>query len=169
MRHLALCIFGPDRPGIVEQISRLVFDFQGHWQGASLAHLAGRFAGIIEVQLPDEQRPAFEAALHELTELDIRIAEGQQMPGAACEGYSLALSLVANDRPGIVQELTHNLGHFDVNIEEMSTQREPAHNYGELFRATARLKVPLKVTEDDIRTRLEQVADDWMLELDRLN
>ncbi|EKE74908.1 glycine cleavage system protein R [Gallaecimonas xiamenensis] len=165
MRHLALCVFGPDKPGIVEKLSRLVFDHQGSWYGASLAHLAGRFAGIVDVKVPEEHYSAFAAALQDIDELDIRIAEGNLAPGTGnCR--DVTLNLVANDRTGIVHELTSTLSRLGVNIEEMTTGCHPGHNYGELFFAKARLKVPAEVKLDAIRQQLEDCGDDWMLELD---
>ncbi|WKE64702.1 glycine cleavage system protein R [Gallaecimonas kandeliae] len=165
MRHLALCVFGPDKPGIVEKLSRLVFEHQGSWYGASLAHLAGRFAGIVDVKIPEEHFIAFEAATKDLTDLDIRIAEGNLMPGSG-ESREVNLSLVANDRTGIVHEFTSTLSRLGVNIEEMTTGCRPAHNYGELFFAKARMRVPKEVPLDEIRQQLEACGDDWMLELD---
>ncbi|MED5524693.1 MAG: ACT domain-containing protein [Pseudomonadota bacterium] len=166
MRHLALCVFGPDKPGIVEKLSRLVFEHQGSWFGASLAHLAGRFAGIVDVKIPEEHYIAFAAALQDIEDLDIRIAEGGLLPPASADSHDCQLSLVANDRTGIVHELTSTLSRLGVNIEEMTTKCRPAHNYGELFIAKARLRVPKDVTHEQIRELLEACGDDWMLELD---
>ncbi|WP_115717696.1 glycine cleavage system transcriptional repressor [Gallaecimonas mangrovi] len=166
MRHLALCVFGPDKPGIVEKLSRLVFEHQGSWFGASLAHLAGRFAGIVDIKIPDEHFTAFSAAIRDLEDLDIRIAEGGPLTAEHIDCRDCDLSLMANDRTGIVHELTSTLATLGVNIEEMTTKCRPAHNYGELFIAKAKLRVPNGVSLDEIQVRLEACGDDWMLELD---
>lgn len=165
MRHVALCIFGPDKPGIVEQLSQLVFAHQGSWSGASLAHLAGRFAGIVDIKIPQEQFMAFEAAIAELDELDIRIASCEPLSDSGPCRY-LRLNLIANDRTGIVHELTSTLSGLGINIEELTTGCQPGHNYGELFFAKARLRTPELISVEQVRNSLERRGDDWMLELD---
>ena len=56
MPHLLVVTFtGPDRPGIVEKLSGLVTRHGGNWEESRMASLAGRFAGILKVTVPDAQ------------------------------------------------------------------------------------------------------------------
>src|SRR5688572_15511645 len=48
---LVLTILGEDRPGLVEQIAKLVADHHGNWLESRMAHLAGQFAGILRVEV----------------------------------------------------------------------------------------------------------------------
>ena len=42
-------IIGPDRPGLVEQLSRVIADASGNWEGSRMLRLAGQFAGMVQV------------------------------------------------------------------------------------------------------------------------
>jgi glycine cleavage system regulatory protein len=73
---------------------------------------------------------------------------------------------VGQDHPGIVRDVARVLLHHGVNIEELATDHESAPMTGEqLFRTTARLQVPADTNSDRLRTDLEKIADDLMVDL----
>ncbi len=47
LQSLVFTILGPDRPGVVEQISGCVNDHECNWLGSRMSRLGGKFAGII--------------------------------------------------------------------------------------------------------------------------
>ena len=55
---LVLTVIGDDRPGIVEQIATAISEHNGNWLESSMSHLAGKFAGIVCVSIPDSQLDA---------------------------------------------------------------------------------------------------------------
>ena len=55
-KNLVLTVIGPDRPGLVESLSRLVGEHGGNWTQSRMAHLAGQFAGILQIALPCPKR-----------------------------------------------------------------------------------------------------------------
>ena len=44
---LVLTVIGDDRPGLVEQLAAAISEHRGNWLESSMAHLAGKFAGIV--------------------------------------------------------------------------------------------------------------------------
>ncbi|MEZ4248051.1 MAG: ACT domain-containing protein [Polyangiales bacterium] len=54
-RSLVLTVIGPDRPGIVDLLSRTVNDAGGNWLESQMSRLAGQFAGILRVECEDEK------------------------------------------------------------------------------------------------------------------
>ena len=52
MTILVLTLLGTDRAGLVSAVSRLISEHGGSWERSQLAHLAGTFAGIVEVDVP---------------------------------------------------------------------------------------------------------------------
>ena len=64
---LVLTIIGDDRPGLVGTLSRVVADHGGSWQESQMARLAGKFAGILRAEVPQEQASALQRALDELS------------------------------------------------------------------------------------------------------
>ncbi len=167
MPDLVLTLIGPDRPGIVEAIAEPIARHGGNWLESRMAHLAGKFAGILRIEVPAGREASLTAALGALEAggLKLTIEAG---PAAAAEAGSRAfvLELVGLDRPGIVREISHALAERGVNIEELTTDRTTAPMSGELlFRSRARVSVPPRTDPERLRERLEQLAGDLMVQI----
>jgi len=79
---------------------------------------------------------------------------------------TLVVDLVGLDRPGIVREISRVLAERDVNIEDLVTDRTPAPMSAEmLFRWRARVNVPGALDAASLRTRLEKLAQDLMVQV----
>ena len=55
MTDLVLTLIGSDRPGLVEAVALIVAEHGGNWLESRMAHLAGKFAGILRAELPPER------------------------------------------------------------------------------------------------------------------
>jgi len=79
---------------------------------------------------------------------------------------SLVLTILGEDRPGIVREISRVLATLGVNVEELNTACTRAANTGQsLFQAKAQLRLPEGGSADSLRTALEAVAADLMVDL----
>src|SRR4029453_5319849 len=63
---LVVTVVGPDRPGIVNQVSDAARRFDANWAGSRMASLAGQFAGIVHFEVADAKADALAGALREL-------------------------------------------------------------------------------------------------------
>ena len=52
-RVLVLTVIGEDRPGLVEALAQLISEHEGSWHESRMARLAGHFAGVVQVHLPE--------------------------------------------------------------------------------------------------------------------
>ena len=52
MSYLILTAIGDDRPGLVEELATAISAHGGNWLESSMAHLSGKFAGIVKVAIP---------------------------------------------------------------------------------------------------------------------
>jgi glycine cleavage system regulatory protein len=78
----------------------------------------------------------------------------------------MRLTLVGNDRPGIVKEISRALAAQQVNVEELSSHISTAPMSGEaLFNAQAVLKVPAHLSIETLQSQLEKLADDLIVEV----
>ena len=78
----------------------------------------------------------------------------------------LRLHLVGQDRPGIVREIAQVLANRGVNVEELHTECQSAPMSAEvLFVATAKLRVSDELGINDLRSALEQIASDLMVDI----
>ena len=60
-RALVMTVIGQDRPGLVDTIAGLVAGHAGNWLESRMSRLGGQFAGILRVEVPEEQVPPLSA------------------------------------------------------------------------------------------------------------
>jgi glycine cleavage system regulatory protein len=165
---LVLTVLGDDRPGLVEALACVVAEHGANWVESRMAHLAGHFAGILRVEVDADRAEALAAALGALTASGLESIVHPDVSAAAPSGSPLVrLELVGQDRPGIVREISRVLVAQGVNVEELHTECVAAPTTGQsLFRASARLRLPAGVSEASLRTALEAVAADLMVDIE---
>ena len=82
------------------------------------------------------------------------------------ESMRLNLELLGADHPGIVAEISASLAARDVSIEELSTDvHEAPMAGGTLFEARAVLDAPATTSTEALRSMLEGLADELMVEI----
>ena len=141
--YLVLTIIGDDKPGLVELLSETIARHSGNWLESNMSHLAGKFAGILRVSVEDSHADALVQDLQKLSSVLRLVVEKVNVTEPVARQRTLRLSLVGNDRPGIIKEISRALAAQHVNVEELATQCSSAPMSGELlFNAQAVLKVP---------------------------
>ena len=107
------------------------------------------------------------AALRGLEASGLRIVIAQVTSiRAAGDRRLINLELVGHDRPGIVDEVSRALLDRDVSIEELETEFTSGAWSGEqLFKAIALLSVPHTLKVDELRSGLEGLANEFMVDL----
>ncbi len=164
--NLVLTVIGDDKPGLVEALSQAIANNSGNWLESSMSHLAGKFAGILRVSVADAEADKLIAALQGLSPDLKLLIERAAADGAAESFLTVPLNLVANDRPGIIQEISRALAGLSVNVEKLSTQCVSAPMSGEtLFKAEALLQVPADLELQKLQLELEHLADDLIVEI----
>jgi glycine cleavage system regulatory protein len=161
-----LTVIGTDRPGLTEALATAVQEAGGNWLDSRLSRLGGSYVGSVLVELPEDALELLrdKAAHVDAAGLKVSIAHAAhpvEMPGTPLE-----LSLVGQDRPGIVREVSAALSRFHVNIEDLETGFEDAASFGgRLFRAKARLLVPARVSAEAVQEVLEGISGEIMVDL----
>jgi len=164
--HLVLTIIADDKPGLVETLAQTIAAHGGNWLESSMAQLAGKFAGILRISVADTEADALIQQLENLPD-ELNIVVGRATDSAMGDAaHQVDLSLVGNDRPGIVREISHVLASVAVNVEELHTECVPAPMSGDsLFKAKARLHLPSGLAVDQLQKALEELADDLIVEI----
>jgi glycine cleavage system regulatory protein len=172
MTALTLTLIGRDRPGLVRALSERIAASGGNWLESRMARLAGQFAGVLLVEVPEPEADRLAEALRALGAEGLRVTVergvGEAVPAqAAAPRHAFTLELVGQDRPGIVREVAQALAARGVNIEELTTEVATASFSGErLFRAKARLAAPPDAASGDLRDALEELAHELMVDLE---
>lgn len=166
---VVITAIGPDKPGIVEAIAEAGRASGANWTASRMANLAGQFAGIVHFDVAEAKVPALEEALRRLEAggLRIALARGDGRAAKRAAARTVHMDLVGHDRPGIVHELSESLASLGVSIEELHTEvTSAAMAGGPLFKVRARLTVPATLHERDLKSALESLANELMVELD---
>lgn len=164
--YLVLTVIGDDKPGLVEQLSQTVAANSGNWLESSMSQLAGKFAGILRVSVADDNADELIASLETLSDSLKLVIEKVSAEDIGKASRTLSLSLIGNDRPGIIKEISSAIASQGVNVEELNTQCTTAPMSGEtLFNAKATLKVPRELDLDELQQSLERIADDLIVEI----
>jgi len=163
---LVLTVIGDDRPGIVEQLSERVLATGANWEESRMARLAGKFAGLLRVSVDADQADALAATLRSLDAGGLSIVVARSGEVDATARRIVRLELIGHDHPGIVRDISRALAQHRVNIEELETDVTSAPMSGEtLFRARAHLRAPSSVTFEFLRSQLETLAGELMVDV----
>jgi len=162
--HYILTVIAKDKPGIVNTLSDVVLANQGSWMESSLSRLGGQFAGIISVRVPDDYLNDFKKALSEVLSDGINVKIHGFDEQNIFDGKPAKISVEANDRPGIIDEISSVLVEKNVNVEKLVSLCESASMAGyELFKADIDVTLPDYFTVTKLQAVLEQVSDDLIV------
>lgn len=166
MATLTLVCVGDDRPGLVSALSAPISEHGASWQHSQMTRLAGKFAGVLLLQVPDANVDGLVADLTELKDIGLQVTLERTGEPAERPSVRLDLELIGADHPGIVAEISSALAAQHIGIEELSTDlREAPMAGGMLFEARAVLEALPTTDMDDLRLRLEAIADELMVEI----
>ena len=166
MASVILSVIGSDRPGLTEALAGAVLSAGGNWLEGHLSRLGGLYVGSVLVELEPDRVDGLRSAVRAVDAqgLEVRIAPAVEGPGAV--GEALHFSLVGQDRPGIVRQVTAVLSRLGVNIETFDTGigAEP-HSGAPLFRLEARLRLPPGLKAGAVQAALEEISGEIMVDI----
>jgi len=165
---IVLTVVADDQPGIVEDLSDALVTHGGNWTESSMMTLAGKFAGILLAEVPDDRADSFLRVLESLEVGGMQIvAQRTDKPTRSEGAREYSIELVGQDHPGIVHEITGVLANFGINVLELETTVQSASMSGEtLFIAHARILVPEDVSAERLREEMEDLANELMVDID---
>ncbi|MDO9477491.1 MAG: ACT domain-containing protein [Pseudohongiella sp.] len=163
---LVLTLIGNDQPGLVESLAQIVAQHQGNWLESNMSRLAGKFAGILRVSVDEQDAEGLIDALDALSPRLKLVVERSAHAEPDVIQQQWRLSLVTNDRPGIIRDVSGVLARQHVNVDDLETECAPAPMSSDvLFKANALLHIPAGLDIDALRAELEQLADDLIVDL----
>jgi glycine cleavage system transcriptional repressor len=176
MAHAILTAIGVDRSGLVDEVSRYIFDRGGNIEDSRMVNLRGQFAIMLLVtgdeatigKLRHEQ-----TRLAETSGLQVDVRPTPQPPRAGeslrpADAMPFRFVATAVDRAGIVHRVSHLLRELSVNIESLETRLTAAPYTGApVFEMESVLSVPRSTPVAQLRQKLGAMCDelnmDWEL------
>lgn len=165
MTALILSVTGSDRPGLTQALASAVLSAGGNWLESHLSQLGGLYVGSVLVELETEGVERLRAAVEAVDAqgLEVRIAPAVEI---TVEGAAVQFSLVGQDRPGIVHQVTALLSDLGANIEAFETRLSLEAQTGTpLFHMEAQLRLPPSLTTEAVQDALEAISGEIMVDV----
>jgi glycine cleavage system transcriptional repressor len=127
MNHFALTIIGRDRPGIVSQVTEILYNHGCNIADSSCSILGGQFAMILILAHPEyTDLESFGEAFKPLEESGLSVFLRVLKPGGEVrsdiDGDVCMISVYGADQSGIVFHVAKELGSRKVNITDLNTK-----------------------------------------------
>ncbi|HTL29047.1 MAG TPA: ACT domain-containing protein [Tepidisphaeraceae bacterium] len=169
MSQLIITAVGPDRPGIVGELTGHLHLAGGNIVDSRMVNLRGEFAMMILLESSETDATKLTKELPAVGTkmgLTLSITPQVQAPKVA-EGLHYRLKTYSMDQPGIVARLTNLLRAHGVNIEELSAWQESAAFAGSpLFMTEMALTIPPAVALRKLRADLESLCTELNCDVD---
>jgi glycine cleavage system transcriptional repressor len=153
MNQLAVTVIGPDRPGIIADVTGALAGVGVNLEDSTMTLLRGHFAMMLVCTGPAD---GVQEALKPLSsELVITVRDVGPEQAHAPVGAPYILSVHGADRPGIVSAITRIVAAVGGTVTDLSTRLS-----GALYVLTAEVELPPSANLEMLQTALEVTADE---------
>ena len=168
--YLVLTIIGPDKRGIVADVTETVYDHRASIEESRMTRLGGEFAIIMLISLTSEKKESCSKALKKFEEqgLTVSIQETDLSRPEKFQGFvPYEVSVWGADHAGIVHAVAEYLTDEKIQVEDVETHVTKAPITGTpLFSMTANVQAPPELTLLELREKLEDVGDELGVDID---
>jgi glycine cleavage system transcriptional repressor len=165
--YLVISALGKDRPGIVDQLSKTIFEIGCNIADSRMTVLGGEFAILIMVEGQWNQLQKLEDSVADLerrlalTIISRRTEERSQSTSL----LPYAVDVVALDHPGIVYNLASFFSERGINIEDMATASyAAAHTGASMFSVHMSVGIPADLHIAALRDEFMDFCDSMNLD-----
>jgi glycine cleavage system transcriptional repressor len=166
-----LTAFGKDRPGVVADVSRIIYEIGGNLEDSTMTRLMDEFAIILVFSV--HERDVDEQLTMECRRLERDRAISaffRQLETTAVHSTSSrpshTLFIVGIDHTGIVYRVSKFLADLNINIINLSSEVSPSPESGSaLYRMEIEVSVPETSSLDELFRGLEQLGEELQVEI----
>ena len=122
-QQLVVSAIGPDNLGLVNHVSKAIFEAGGSIDDSRMMVLGGEFGIILKLSADSEQLDDLEAAIHTaLEEINLSgVIKRTTETHYEAKTVPYVVEAIAMDDTGIVHQVSHFFDHHKVNIENLVT------------------------------------------------
>jgi glycine cleavage system regulatory protein len=164
---LVFMVTGDDQPGVVESMAEVAVSHDANWLESEITRVAGKVAGIIQVEVPKENANELIDAMQGLKSRGLNVAVDRRTgENPHHNERQIAIEVSGPDKPGIVLRISRILAKNRLNIDELHHQRlELTQGSRRTFRADIRVSMPMQLDSREVERALNLMADSLHLEL----
>ncbi|HLL54040.1 MAG TPA: ACT domain-containing protein [Myxococcaceae bacterium] len=170
MPQLIVTAVGPDRPGLVADFTRHLYEVGASLADSRMVNLRGHFSLLALVEGPAEALAALRRTLGSgSTSLGLRFEmyEAGATDARASGSVPYRLKVYASDQIGIAARVTSLLRQHSVNVEELETRIESAPFAGTpLFVLEGVVTLPQGTSVRKVRDELQELGDKISCDID---
>jgi glycine cleavage system transcriptional repressor len=161
--NIVFTLTGPDRIGIVDEVTRILLEAGGNVETSRMTRLGGEFAILLLLSIPPEGLAGLDREIASFAEQGYKVTTGptslsyaERFPGwLPCQ-----IEIRGADHEGIVHEIAHILSQRGISIESMDTVTTRAPINGmPLFMMTADVIVPPGLPGRDWEEELNEAGE----------
>jgi len=142
-KNIILSVIGPDKPGIVADISEIVKNHSGNIDKSRMIRLGDLFTIMVSIAINKQNLDTLNKELMSYSNYQISIHELEQESINNNDENIQILYLNGIDNEGLVYKITNELAKLEINIEELETDVTNAPMSGlTLFSLTAKVTHP---------------------------
>ena len=165
--YLVLSALGKDRPGIVDELSRTIYQLDCNIVDSRMTVLGGEFAVLLMLEGPWNQLAKLEGQIPDLQKrLGMTIISRQtETPSPQTNLLPYAVEVVSLDHPGIVHQLASFFSQRNINIEDMNTSSYAApHTATAMFSVHMNVGIPANIQIAELRDEFMDFCDTMNLD-----
>lgn len=165
---IVLTILANDRTGLVSELSQIANHHSANWIDSKMSRLAGRFAGLVHLQVDQQHLSGLITALEALQTKGVQIQIDQKdvQSSPSSTDDTLTVELLGQDREGIIEDISQQLAKLGVNIIDLHTEQRVASMSNELlFFAQISVILPNTISAEDVQEQLEKMSDQLMVDI----
>mmetsp|Transcript_19774 Transcript_19774/g.50243 ORF Transcript_19774/g.50243 Transcript_19774/m.50243 type:complete len:260 (+) Transcript_19774:121-900(+) len=164
--RLVMVAFGPDKPGIVARIGKVVRDCQGYVEVGKMTKLSTFFCVMFETAVPSSQVERCLQDMKSIQDFDVMVQKAEAVPFV--EGHkTYEINVTGAHKAGIVANLANVLSSLNININDMKfyTEKKSPFSDTTAFRLIAKVTLPPRVTRKMLEREIMELADAMELEM----
>ena len=165
--YLVLSALGKDRPGIIDQLSKIILEYDCNIVDSRMTVLGGEFAILMMLEGNWNSLAKLESSLPEMqANLQlIIISERTEERSSDDEVMPYMVEVVSLDHPGIVHSLAGFFSERNINIEDLVTDTyAAAHTGTRMFSVHMSIGVPAAIHIATLRDEFMDFCDSLNLD-----
>jgi len=164
--HYLLCAFGPDRTGIVEELSACILRNRFNIADSRMTLLGDHFSMLLLVSGNASDIDGFSRSAAVIKNLTVQIKDVQPRP-LTRDLFEYSVRIMGADTPGLVNSVTRYLKEQGTNVASLESWVTHApHSGTEIFNMHIVVEVPKSVSFKEFKEGLIQRCDSMNLEVD---
>jgi len=158
-KYFLINAFGKDKPGIVAEVSKVLYENGFNLENSTMSRLADEFTIMLVVQtekdLVSEDVEKLFSNLKKNLKLNIYVKEVDYRENNDKNDRLYRVVVYGGDKPGIVYKVASLFAKRGINIVDMTTEK-----VNDLYVLITDIEIPNKVNYDEFKNEIKKLQED---------